>query len=476
MKTIRFLLVAILSVTFGFCSGSVDNTVLLGYWGNTINDATGTQKFVAYFYDNNKNIQCEFHSYQNGMKFGSEQAADICFEGKSISMVANESADVKYEGEVDIPQNVIRGKLIYHDGSEMEFNLTKYSRDKIQKEFPGLLHLKETEYSYSKPENLHDGLPASSLKEMKINENLLTKMVNEITNGEYAKVNSMLILRKGKLVFEKYFDGFYTTDLHVLMSATKSISSILIGIAVDKGLIKSINQKLLNFYPEYRNKVDHTWNDVTLQHILTMTSGLDISGSNYENYWTRKDDIIKSTFEQKFKSLPGEKFAYLSPPVDLLAGVLIQATGESVQKFAEKNLFKPLRITSYKWQNFKKNNYPLMDGSLCLKPRDMAKIGQMILDEGKWNNKQIVSRKWIEESTSPKINVDKIFDYGYLWWHGKSQSKPGLNAVIATGLGGQHIIVVPDLSLVIVTTGSNFDKSPGFLLRMIDEYIIKSVN
>ncbi len=476
MKIFQYLLITILSAQFGLCSRSVDNTVLLGYWGNTINDSTGIQKFVAYFYDDNKNIHCEFHSYQNGMKFGSEQAADIYFDGKSISMVANKSADVKYEGEINEQKNMIKGKLLYSDGSGMKFNLSKYSQDKIQKEFPGLLHLKEKEYSYSKPENLHDSLPTSTLKEMKIDGNLLGEMVDKIKNGEFGKVNSVLILRKGNLVFEEYFDGFYINDLHVLMSATKSISSILVGIAVDKGLIKSVNQKLLNFYPEYRNKVDHTWNDVTLQHILTMTSGLDISGNNYENYWTRKDDIIKSTFEQKFKFLPGEKFAYLSPPVDLLAGVLIQTTGESVQKFAEKNLFKPLRITSYKWQNFKKNNYPLMDGSLFLKPRDMAKIGQMILDEGKWNNKQIVSRKWIEESTSPKINVDKITDYGYLWWRGKSQSSPGLNAVFANGLGGQHIIIVPGLSLVIVTTGSNFDKSPGFLLRKIDDYIIKSVN
>ena len=476
MKTIRFLLVAILAVPFGPCSNSVDNTVLFGYWGNTINDATGTQKFVAYFYEDNKNIRCEFHSYQNGMKFGSEQAADISFDGKSISMVANKSANVKYQGELNELQNMIKGKLLYSDGSETEFILTKYSRDKIKKEFPGLLHLKESEYSYSQPENLHDGLPVSSLKKMKMDENLLTEMVNKIQKGEYGKVNSVLILRKGKLVFEKYFDGFYTNDLHALMSATKSISSILIGIAVDKGLIKSINQKLLNYYPEYRNKIDHTWNDVTIQNILTMTTGLDISEEKYEDFRLRRNDIIQSTLEQKFKFLPGEKFVYLSPPVNLLAGVLIQATGESVQKFAEENLFNPLGITGYKWPNFKKNNYPLMDGSLCLIPRDMAKIGQMILDEGKWNNKQIVSRKWIEESTSPKINVDKIMDYGYLWWRIKSQSKPGLNAVFANGLGGQHIIVVPDLSLVIVTTGSNFDKSPGFLLRMIDEYIIKSVN
>ena len=311
---------------------------------------------------------------------------------------------------------------------------------------------------------------------MNIDENLLTEMVNKIKNGKYGKVNSVLILRKGRLVFEEYFDGFYTNDLHFLMSATKSISSILVGIAVGKGLIKSINQKLLNFYPEYRNKIDQTWNDVTLRNILTMTTGLDINGENYEDFLTCIDDIIQSTFEQKFKFRPGEKFQYLSPPVNLLAGVLIQTTGESVQKFAEENLFKPLGITGYKWQNFKKNNYPLMDGSLCLKPRDMAKIGQMILDEGKWNNKQIVLRQWIEESTSLKINVDKITSYGYLWWRGKSQSKPGLNAVFANGLGGQHIVVVPGLSLVIVTTGSSFDKSPNFLLRMIDEYIIKSVN
>ena len=156
--------------------------------------------------------------------------------------------------------------------------------------------------------------------------------------------------------------------------------------------------------------------------------------------------------------------------------MLIKASGEPVQKFAEENLFKPLGIKNYQWRNFKKNNYPLMDGSLCLRPRDMAKIGLMILNNGRWNGSQIVSSKWMEESTSSKIKVDDTMEYGYLWWIGKSHVKPGLHAVFANGLGGQHIIIVRDLSLVVVTTGGNFDKPGGFLLRMIDEYIIKSVN
>ena len=476
MKSIHLLIMMMFSVSFGLCGGPVDYSTLYGYWGLTIKDDTGVQHFIAYFYKGANELNCEFHSYQNGMKYESEPAAEISFDGKFISMIVNQSADVKYEGELTVQQNVINGKLIYSDGSDREFNLEKFSRDKIRKEFPGLLHLKETEYSYSKPETMSDGLQTASLEEMKIGGNLLTDMTKKIKMGEYGKVNSVLILRKGKLVFEEYFDGFYKNDLHVLRSATKSISSLLIGIAVDKGLIKSVNQKLLDFYPEYQKRLPDEWNKVLLKHVLTMTMGLNWDNEYHDNIWQSSDDVIKSTFEQKFAFEPGKKFEYRNPNVDLLAGVIIHATGKPVQEFAEENLFNPLGITGYQWRNFKKNNYPLMDGSLWLTPRDMAKIGQMILDNGKWKNKQIVSLKWIEESTSLKVNVDEITDYGYLWWLGKSQTKPGLTAVFANGLGGQHIIVVPELSVVIVTTGGNYDKPAAYLLRMIDEYVIKSIN
>jgi len=469
----------LLSIIFLSCfhaQQEIDYSTIYGYWGISLMDEMGVQHFVAVFYDEDGEPACEFHSYQDGMKFGSEQSADIKFDGKNISMIANRSANVRYKGEVDFNEKLIRGKLIYTDGSSREFNLENYSKEKIQKDFPGLIDIHQLNYSYQIPEHAEDGWNVSSLGEMRINVEKINEMIEVLSGGDFGEINSILIVRNGKLVFEEYFDGFSKNDLHELRSTTKSIASLLMGIANDKNLIESVEQKLLDFFPGYKNTLAGEWQNITLKHVLSMTIGLSWNDRFHDNIWNLSDDVIKSTFEQKFKSKPGEKFEYQSPQINLLASVIMNTTGESVQKFAEENLFKPLGIKKYLWKNFKHNNYPLMDGSLALRPRDMAKIGQMILNKGSFDGNQVISKEWIEESSSFKVEADEFFDYGYLWWLGESHSRPGIKVIFSNGLGGQHIVIIPDLSVVIVTTGENYDKPAGLLIKMIDKYILPAIN
>ncbi len=474
MNTLQLCAMVLVSVSLDFCSEPVDYTGLYGFWGKTVKNE-GAQHYMLYFHPDNGGVKGEFHSYLDGMKFGSLECEEIEFDGKNISMITNKDAGVRYEGEVDYEKNIIEGEMIYSNGQKMDFDLLKFSDEKIKDEFPGLYNLKVKDYSYKEPMRLNDGLEVSTLDENDIEPNLLAKMVNKIIQGEFGKVNSVLIVRNGKLVFENYFDGFSENDLHALQSCTKSISSLLVGIAIDKGYIKSVDQKLLDFYSEYRYELSTEWQSVQLKHVLTMTMGLNWNENYHNDIWRLSNDVIQSTFEQKFAVQPGKKFEYRNPQIDLLAGVLTKSTGMTVQEFADKNLFKPLGIEKYQWQNFKQNNYPLMDGSLCLRPRDMAKIGLMVLNDGKWKDKQIVSNKWIGESTSFKIKADEFMDYGYLWWIGHSQNRTEIKAVLAIGAGGQHIIIVPQLSAVIVTTGDNMDKPPAFLLKMVDQFIISSI-
>jgi CubicO group peptidase (beta-lactamase class C family) len=304
---------------------------------------------------------------------------------------------------------------------------------------------------------------------------ILKDMVNKIYEGEFGNLHSLLISKSGKLIFEEYFDGFYRTDLHALRSCTKSIASLLIGIAIDNGFVTSIDEKVIDFYPEHKEIAEDNWNNVSIKDILTMSAGLDWDNQFHDNIWDFSDDVIKSTFEQSFKAKPGELFEYRNPNVDLLSGIISGPSNLSVQKFAEKYLFAPLGITNYRWENFKSNNYPLLDGSLILTPRDMMKIGLMVRNKGMWEDQQIVSEAWIDESTSFKISTDNQMEYGYLWWIEESKTAQGIKAIFAHGIGGQHIVIVPQLDLTIVTTAGNFmGNERTDILTMIDEYIIKS--
>ena len=475
MKKDFILLFLSLTIQLGCGSKVISSNILPGFWVNEINDASGNQKFVLYFTKGNEGLECRFHSYFNGVKFGSEPGSDINFDGESLSFVANKLANVRYEGKVDSVNQIIIGKLKYSDGSAREFNLKKISEEKLAAEYPGLYSQTKDANLFKQPKEINDGWEIGTLVKEGIDSTLLQKMIDSINAGKFGKVHSVLIAKNKKLIFEKYFDGFYINDLNRLQSCTKSIGSLLTGIALDKGYIKSVNEKVLDFFPNYRNKADQKWNDVELKDLLTMSVGLNWKRDFHDRIYEISDDVIKTTFEQKFSHVPGKIFEYRNPQIDLLSGIIIKSSEMPVQDFAEKYLFKPLNISKFTWTNYKKTNYPLMSGSLALSSRDMLKIGQLVLNGGKWDGKQIVSKKWMDESTSFKIKADQSFDYGYLWWIGVSRVKPGLKAVFATGLGGQHIIIIPEKNLVVVTTADNTAKELDILLKMVDDYIIKNI-
>ena len=475
MRQLCFLIVLICSVCLGCSSNYKNDNILSGFWEKKIVNASDIQKFVLYFSTENGDLKCQFHSYSNEIKFSSERGSNIEFDGESLSFIANQYANVLYEGKVDSINGVIVGNLKYADGSERDFDLKKISEENLTKDYPGLLALTKSNKSFKQLTEINDGWITGSVVESEIDSLLLKEMVESINNGQFGKVHSVLIARNGKLVFEKYFDGFFINDLNSLQSCTKSIGSLLIGLAIDNGFIENVDQKVIDFFPNYRNEVDQKWNDVELKHLLTMSVGLDWERNFHDRIYETSDDVISTTFEQRFLHKPGELFEYRNPQSDLLSGVIINSSNQSVQDFAKKYLFEPLNINKFNWDNFKNTNYPLMSGSLALTSRAMLKIGQLVLDKGMWNGKQIVSENWINESTSFKIATDQMFGYGYLWWLTESQSIPGLAVVFAMGIAGQHIVIIPEKNTVIVTTADNIDKEPEFLLKMIDEFIIKSI-
>lgn len=264
--------------------------------------------------------------------------------------------------------------------------------------------------------------------------------LEEKINTEYNNTVGIVVFKDNQLQYEHYFQDCHA-DSHIhVYSVTKSIISLLIGIAIDQGYIKSVQQKVLDFFPDYQVKRNETTiQEITIQDLITMTAPYKYKDSpiTYMKYFTKKD-YLKYSLDLLGGKQPIGQFRY-TPLIgpDILSGILVKATGQSVYDFAQENLFKPLGITIEKnivlkrakdQMNFNKSTSisgwvtdekGLNTGAwgLTFTTMDMAKIGQLYLNQGAWNNHQIVSSQWIHESTiEHSLWEENNLKYGYLWW------------------------------------------------------------
>ncbi|MCL4550560.1 MAG: beta-lactamase family protein [Bacteroidetes bacterium] len=300
--------------------------------------------------------------------------------------------------------------------------------------------------------------------------------------ASYNKTNpatySLLIIRDGKLIFEKYYNGFSIDKLNDLKSVTKSITSILIGIVLDKGLIKDENQKLFDLAPEYFNQtVDKRKREITLKQILTMSTGFDWNnfGGKWRNGWDKSKEPNKFLIQNvPLKNEPGKVWNYNSALSHLLSGLIRKYSGMSTREFAKQYLFDPLGIKNYRWQKAADGN-EMGNSELFMSSRDLAKIGQLFLQNGFWNGKQIVSENWIHKSTQKYFDgFPQIGGYGYQW-HTRNFGK--FNSYLAAGYGGQFLIIIPDLQLVIVNTSKwNVKKSVYIIFDLTEKFLIPAFN
>ena len=321
------------------------------------------------------------------------------------------------------------------------------------------------EYDYRQPEETGDGWKSSSLQKEGISANKISQLMKRILEGEYKNIHSILIVKNGKLVLEEYFYGYRKDKKHQLRSATKSVTSTLIGIAIDHGKIKNVDEKLSQFFPEYKS-IDWSVpkNEITLKNVLTMSAGLDWnewtysdSDSRSSSYnMVRSNDWIEFVLKRKMVEIPGKVFNYSSGLSLVLGKIIKNNTGYGANEFAKTFLFDPLGIDDFSWKSSSTGMVYTAGGEkgLMLKPRDMAKIGLLFLNKGKWNDRQVVSSTWVAESTKP--HIDAFFagsEYGYQWWRGeKSFSDRKIEVFYAAGHGGQYIFVCPALDLVTVFT------------------------
>ena len=335
------------------------------------------------------------------------------------------------------------------------------------------------------PATRDDGWPISSINDdERVDNNALCRMADRLT-ASGANVHSVLVARGGKLAFERYFTGadeipgwiygrrvenitFDADTLHDMKSVSKSVASLAVGIAIDRGLIRSVNEPIFNFFPELSDLRSPEKDQIRLVHALTMSMGLKWveatpATGDYNNDEARMHmawNPCRYVLGLPATSPAGQEFFYNTGALTLVSAIVRKATGLPLDEFARATLFAPLGITSVDWARVRGDTDA--GGGLRLRPRDMAKIGQLVLAGGRWHDDQIVSKAWIDASTSPKIKGTDGQSYGYLWWVGRSlHNRREVHWIGALGRGGQSIRIVPELDLVVVVTAGYYqDYSP----------------
>jgi CubicO group peptidase (beta-lactamase class C family) len=416
------------------------------------------------------------HILEGDVKTSETTVEQLVYKNDHLSAIMH-SLKVKYEGDITPDQQTIVGKFTYADGTSRSLILKRADESTVSRLYPrprtgDTMHT----YVYEQPERLDDGWETSSLNEEGVNDKIINECMGSIIDGKYGLVKSLLIVVNGKLVLEEYFYGFSRSTLNQLSSCTKGVASLLIGIAIDRGFIADVHDKLLTFFPEYSSLWSTEWEKVQLDHILTMTAGVGWDDGSIDEFYTQ-EDFFGIVFGRPIEHEPGEHFEYVSPNTDLLAGVIKTATGMHADEFAATYLFAPLGISTYDWDKNRKNGYPLMDGTLELLPRDIAKIGFLMLSGGVWQGKRIVSESWIDESTRAHITTKGPEYYGYLWWKGQAKvNDEYIEIIFASGIGSQFIVIIPTLDLVVVITGNNYTNRKSALpFEMVSEFIIPAV-
>lgn len=310
--------------------------------------------------------------------------------------------------------------------------------------------------------------PTSTPEEQGMDSAKLAAMLRAVRK-DGRNIHSILVARHGVLVLEVYFPPFDRETPHNLYSCTKSVTSAAVGLAQRDGLITSINSSASSYFPDVTLD-DKDKQAITLKHLLTMSSGLEWSEplrSGLSDNWAITDSASPADyfFSRPIAAQPGEMFNYNTGGSHLLSMIVADATDETAADYVERALFAPLGIDRYVWQK-DTTGHTLGGSGLALAPADMLRFGQLYLQKGAWEGKQILSEEWVEESTQPHISVNNGIKYGYQWW---VRSNEIYNAL---GWGGQQIIILPKQDMVAVFTAGIRDASWNTYDDLLNRYLI----
>lgn len=363
--------------------------------------------------------------------------------------------------------------------------------------------------------NAQDAWPVATPQSVGMNKDSLEAFDKDIASGKYGNVDGMVITRNGKLVYQKYYKHdyakiygdsakitsalnphdpggpynyynpwwhpyYHNSDLHSLQSVTKTITSIIIGVAITRKDFPDISTKVLSFFDTSKVKnIDDRKRSMTIRDLLTMTAGFDwnenVHYSDPRNDCTLMEasfDWVEYTINKPMAIEPGKSFNYNSGASQILAYIFRKATGKDIEEYAVKNLFLPLGIYRHFWKRIP-NGLADTEGGLYLAATDLAKIYYLYLQNGKWEGEQLVASDWVKASVTPSVSVGGTVKYGYKWWlyeYGAS----GKPAWAGSGFGGQWPVIIPEYNIVAVFTGWNI--IPGKPSLRVSESLRRIVN
>ncbi|MFC1565159.1 serine hydrolase domain-containing protein [candidate division KSB1 bacterium] len=310
-----------------------------------------------------------------------------------------------------------------------------------------------------------------------MNPELISKAIKKA--GEHSFINSLLIIRNGYLITERYFNDNNMYTPQNIKSVSKSIISALIGIAIKENYLKNVDQKVLDFFPEYSSGInDRRIRDITIKHLLTMSSGFDNTVNAAMDIYSSLN-WCKTILRLPVKTYPGEEFEYSSSNTHLLSAIITKAAGMNTLEFAKKYLFDKLNISIKNWEKAPEGYY-IGGSEIYIYPRDLAKFGYLYLNNGMFEGNQIIPAAWVKESLNSDQNSTNFCDdnettYGYSWW---LLNINNYKTHLALGFGGQMIMLVQELDMVIIVASdenvcsSQSIEQTNTILDLISDYII----
>ena len=346
------------------------------------------------------------------------------------------------------------------------------------------------------PATSEDGWQTAAPDAVGLDPAIICAIAPRFEEWRAADVHAVLVIRHGKLAYEQYFAGedeflgrplgrvaYDVTMKHDLRSITKSVTSLVLGIEIGKGLVGGVDEPVLPRLPDYADLRSPQKDAITLRHLLTMSQGLawneDIPYSNSANSEIRMDyspDPVRYALSQPVESPLGAVYNYSGGSATVIAALLHQATGKRLDDLARTDLFGPLGITDIEWIHYPTGD-PVAASGLRLRPRDLAKIGQLVLDHGSWNGRQLVPADWIAAATSPQINGQGLYFYGYQFWLGRSfvQGR-AIDWAAGVGYGGQRLFIVPALDLVVLVHAGLYSSplQASVPLTILNRYVLEA--
>lgn len=375
-------------------------------------------------------------------------------------------ADVEVEFVRDNAQNIIGYRELRSDDktSNPIFKLLDSTQTLPQSIWHARTSIESYPYEYKSPTNLNDDIRVAEANAPKA-QAVLEAMTNAIYDHQYKDVHSVLLYHNDALIYEEYFYDAEGLQLHQMRSASKSVIALLVGIAIDQGMLKSVDQKVMSLFPGHEIKTKNTAkSNITLHHLLSMQSGLecndrDSSSAGNESTVYATEDWIDYILSLDMQNEPGSQAFYCSANVLLLGRVLEKVSGLRLSDFAKKYLFEPLGVKDFKWR-FVLDNSSINDfGQVWLRSRDMLKLGILIKQKGLWKGNRLLSEQWVASMTQEQSRISDV-PYGYFYWL-RSIFHDEIHTDIPqmSGNGGQKVIQLKPHNAVLVLTGGNYNRS-----------------